>query len=100
MPSVAGSGALGRARVRLWGVPHNHPLGVLFDGLQAAGSGRLAFSPDGRRVYSVTPDGTPRTHELDGGRVAGAVCRRAGRTLTAQEWARHLPGVEPFTLCR
>ncbi|MGV9377717.1 serine/threonine-protein kinase [Nonomuraea sp. NPDC003707] len=90
-------------RVRLWDVPHNHPLGMIFDGLQsfqAAGSGRLAFSPDGRRVYSVTPDGTLRTHELDGDRVAGAVCRCAGRTLTAQEWARHLPGVEPFTLCR
>ncbi|MFF4617223.1 WD40 repeat domain-containing serine/threonine protein kinase [Nonomuraea jabiensis] len=89
-------------RVRLWDVPHNHPLGVLFDGLQSfqeVGSGRLAFSPDGKRVYSVTPDGTLRTHELDGDRVAGAVCRRAGRTLTAQEWARHLPGVEPFALC-
>ncbi|MFI7227853.1 WD40 repeat domain-containing serine/threonine protein kinase [Nonomuraea angiospora] len=92
----------GGDRVRLWDVPHNHPLGVLFDGLQsfqAAGSGRLAFSADGGRIYSVTPDGTLRTHELDGDRVAGAVCRRAGRSLTAQEWARHLPGVEPFALC-
>ncbi|WP_431929656.1 protein kinase domain-containing protein [Nonomuraea jabiensis] len=92
----------GGDRVRLWDVPHNRPLGVLFDGLQSfqeVGTGRLAFSPDGRRVYSVTPDGTLRTHELDGDRVAGAVCRRAGRALTAQEWARHLPGVEPFALC-
>ncbi|WP_393162189.1 WD40 repeat domain-containing serine/threonine protein kinase [Nonomuraea marmarensis] len=92
----------GGVRIRLWDVPHRQLLGVVFDGLQSpstGGSGWLAFSADGRRLYSVTPDGTVRTHELGGQPVAAAVCERAGRTLTAQEWARHLPGIEPFRVC-
>jgi WD40 repeat protein len=89
-------------RVRLWDVPKRQPLGVVFDGLgspKTGEAGQLAFSPDGAKLYNASQDGTLRTHELGGERVAAAVCRRAGRTLTAAEWARHLPGIEPFGLC-
>ncbi|GAA3214340.1 WD40 repeat domain-containing serine/threonine protein kinase [Nonomuraea helvata] len=92
----------GGARIRLWDVTGRRMLGVVFDGLQSTETslnGYLAFSSDSRRLYSVTADGTVRTHELGGDRVAAAVCGRAGRTLTAQEWSRYLGGIDPFTLC-
>ncbi|MEV1169527.1 WD40 repeat domain-containing serine/threonine-protein kinase [Nonomuraea sp. NPDC049784] len=92
----------GGARIRLWDVPTRRMLGALFDGLQSTETGLkgyLAFSSDSRRLYSVTADGTVRTHELGGDKVAAAVCRRAGRTLTAQEWSRYLGGIDPFALC-
>jgi WD40 repeat protein len=76
-------------RVRLWDVPSRQPLGIVFDGkqrLDEVGDGWVAFSADGTKLHTAALDGT--------------VCARAGRTLTAAEWSRHLPGVEPFTLCR
>jgi WD40 repeat protein len=89
-------------RVRLWDVPERQMLGVVFDGLQSPETGEtgwLAFSTDGGRLYNASQDGTMRTHELGERQVARAVCERAGRTLTAAEWARHLPGIDPFALC-
>ncbi|MFC4112965.1 WD40 repeat domain-containing serine/threonine protein kinase [Nonomuraea zeae] len=89
------------ARVRLWDVRARQPLGLVFDGMTdlATGNESIAFSAGGRRLYSVASDGTLRAHDLDEGHMAAAVCRRAGRSLTAQEWARHLPGIEPFGVC-
>ncbi|WP_431933490.1 protein kinase domain-containing protein [Nonomuraea jabiensis] len=89
-------------RVRLWDVPTRQMLGVVFDGLlspEYGETGSLVFSADGGKLYNAAPDGTVRTHELGGERVAGEVCERAGRTLTAAEWERYLPGIEPFDLC-
>ncbi|MGP3921263.1 WD40 repeat domain-containing protein, partial [Nonomuraea sp. 10N515B] len=91
------------SRVRLWDVPSRRPLGVVFDGNQVAngtGSGWVAFSVDGTKLHTAASDGTIRVHDVDERHVAATVCARAGRTLTAAEWSRHLPGVEPFTLCR
>ncbi|MEV0143886.1 helix-turn-helix domain-containing protein [Nonomuraea sp. NPDC050733] len=90
-------------RVRLWDVPSRQPLGLVFDGKQSldeAGDGWVAFSADGTKIHTAALDGTVRVHDVDERHVAATVCARAGRTLTAAEWSRHLPGVEPFTLCR
>ncbi|WP_433513471.1 protein kinase domain-containing protein [Nonomuraea sp. CA-143628] len=89
-------------RVRLWDVPSRRPLGVVFDGKQAADGadgGWVAFSADGTKLHTVAPDGTIRVFEVDERHVAATLCVRAGRTLTASEWSRHLPGIEPFTMC-
>ncbi|MFI6742234.1 protein kinase [Nonomuraea sp. NPDC050451] len=89
-------------RVRLWDVPSRRPLGVVFDGKQAADGadgGWVAFSADGTKLHTAAPDGTIRVHDVDERHVAATLCERAGRTLTAGEWSRHLPGIEPFTMC-
>ncbi|WP_431921859.1 WD40 repeat domain-containing serine/threonine protein kinase [Nonomuraea jabiensis] len=89
-------------RVRLWDVPSRRPLGVIFDGKQAANladGGWVAFSADGTKLRTAAPDGTIRVFDVDERHVAAALCVRAGRVLTAGEWSRHLPGIEPFTMC-
>ncbi|MGW4961444.1 protein kinase domain-containing protein [Nonomuraea sp. NPDC004186] len=90
------------SRVRLWDVPSRRPLGVVFDGKQAADGadgGWVAFSADGTKLHTAAPDGTIRVFDVDERHVAATLCVRAGRTLTAGEWSRHLPGIEPFTMC-
>ncbi|MGP3961675.1 protein kinase domain-containing protein [Nonomuraea sp. 3N208] len=90
------------SRVRLWDVPSRRPLGLVFDGKQAADSahsGWVAFSADGTKLHTAAPDGTIRVFDVDERHVAATLCVRAGRTLTAGEWSRHLPGIEPFTMC-
>ncbi|WP_156056366.1 hypothetical protein [Streptosporangium roseum] len=59
----------------------------------------MAFSADGGTLYSVTGEGVVRRHLLDEGRVAAAVCARAGRTMTSREWQLHLPGIQRFEMC-
>ncbi|MFG6200582.1 hypothetical protein [Nonomuraea sp. JJY05] len=90
-------------RVRLWDVPNRQPLGLVFDGkqnLDEIGDGWVVFSQDGTKLHTAALDGTVRVLDVNERHVAAAVCARAGRTLTAAEWLRYLPGVEPFTLCR
>ncbi|MFI7125576.1 WD40 repeat domain-containing serine/threonine protein kinase [Nonomuraea sp. NPDC050153] len=94
------AGFQGGARIRLWDVASRRPLGVVFDGLGGDTNGLwLEFSADGRKLVSLTDDGTLRTHDLDEHRVAGTVCERAGRGLTAEDWRTYLPEIEPFRLC-
>ncbi|WP_433259674.1 serine/threonine-protein kinase (plasmid) [Streptosporangium sp. CA-135522] len=89
-------------RIRLWDVPSRQLLGVVFDGLTGLGFGAsasMAFGADGETLYSTTSEGVVRRHPLDEARVTAAVCARAGRTMTPQEWQRHLPGIQRFTVC-
>ncbi|WP_084779614.1 serine/threonine-protein kinase [Planobispora rosea] len=90
-------------RIRLWDVEDRRPLGVLFEGWGPengfADSASLAFSADGRTLYSATPDGFVRGYPLDGERAAAAVCERVGRTLTAAEWRDDVPDREPIEVC-
>jgi hypothetical protein len=75
---------------------------IFSDGKQAADSahsGWVAFSADGTKLHTAAPDGTIRVHDVDERHVAATLWARAGRTLTAGEWSRHLPGIEPFTMC-
>jgi hypothetical protein len=97
--------------VRLWDVAGRRPLG---EPIRDATGAELAFSPDGRILGTAFEAG--RTVALGGGRgtlttgvraPGGAwltweldawrdhVCAIAGRSLTAREWARYLPG-EPY----
>ncbi|MGN9836660.1 protein kinase domain-containing protein [Nonomuraea sp. H19] len=95
---IAGFEAGGR--IRLWDVASRRPLGVVLDGLGGNTNGLwLEFSADGRKLVSLTDDGTLRTHDIDEHRVAGTVCERAGRGLTAEEWRTYLPEIEPFRPC-
>ncbi|MDP4506525.1 WD40 repeat domain-containing serine/threonine protein kinase [Nonomuraea turcica] len=88
------------ARIRLWDVASRRPLGVVFDGLGGDTNGLwLEFSADGRKLVSLTDDGTLRTHDIDEHRVAGTVCERVGRALTAEEWRTYLPEIERFRPC-
>ncbi|MFI6326464.1 protein kinase [Nonomuraea sp. NPDC050556] len=59
----------------------------------------LAFTADGSAVVTVDGNGTVRSHPVAGDGVAARVCARAGRTLTAQEWARLVPGVPYRAVC-
>ncbi|GGT01983.1 hypothetical protein GCM10010156_69850 [Planobispora rosea] len=58
----------------------------------------LAFGAGGTVLYA---GGAGRLHEIPvgGEQMAARVCARAGRTLTAQEWRKHLPGVAYREVC-
>ncbi|MFI6294385.1 protein kinase [Nonomuraea sp. NPDC050790] len=87
--------------IRLWDVRGRRPAGIVHNsgrpGPESAGA--VAFAADGHTLYSAGADGVLRSHPLDAERVARAVCARAGRALTSQEWRLHLAGVEPFAVC-
>ncbi|MFC5824125.1 protein kinase domain-containing protein [Nonomuraea insulae] len=60
----------------------------------------LAFSGDDHMLYvSGNDSGTITRIPVDGDRVAELVCKRAGRTLSAQEWSQYLKGVSYRSLC-
>ncbi|MET8340919.1 WD40 repeat domain-containing serine/threonine-protein kinase [Streptosporangium canum] len=76
--------------------------GIVSQGLTEPGfseNASMVFSADGGTLYSVTEEGVMRRHLLDEGRVAAAVCARAGRTMTPREWRLHLPGIQRFEVC-
>ncbi|WP_346106383.1 protein kinase domain-containing protein [Nonomuraea maheshkhaliensis] len=91
----------GGPRLRLWDVASGRQIGVVYDGLAGPqiDNAWLGFSADGTKLHSLGVDGTFRTHELDGARLAATVCERGGRALTAAEWRDYLPGADPFALC-
>ncbi|MEV4370121.1 serine/threonine-protein kinase [Nonomuraea sp. NPDC049637] len=89
-------------RIRLWDADTRQPLGTIFDGHVDVGfesSATLAFSADGRTLFSATPDGVVRAHPLDGERAATAVCDRARGPLSPAEWKRHLREIEYVNTC-
>ncbi|MEV3984547.1 serine/threonine-protein kinase [Nonomuraea sp. NPDC049758] len=89
-------------RIRLWDADTRQPLGMIFDGHTDVGfesNATLAFSADGRTLFSATPDGVVRAHPLDGERVATAVCDRARGPLSPAEWKRYIREVEYFNTC-
>ncbi|NUW45047.1 WD40 repeat domain-containing serine/threonine protein kinase [Nonomuraea rhodomycinica] len=60
----------------------------------------LAFSADDHTLYvSGNSSGTVTEIPVDGDRVAELVCKRAGRTMSAQEWSRYLKGVSYRDVC-
>ncbi|MFI7151140.1 WD40 repeat domain-containing serine/threonine protein kinase [Nonomuraea sp. NPDC050022] len=90
------------ARIRLWDVAERRYLGTVYDGLSDlgdAGDASIAFSRDGRTLFVATAEGVVRQVALDGDRARAEVCRRAGGTLSAADWQRYLPEIEPFDPC-
>jgi WD40 repeat protein len=58
----------------------------------------LAFTPDGT-LLSGGDDGRIIRWSLDPAAAIGAICARAGRDLTRQEWDIHLPSVQRGAGC-
>lgn len=58
-----------------------------------------AFTADGTQVLTVNRHGTIRRFPAEAGKVAEAVCARAGRSLTPQEWAAHVPALPFLEAC-
>ncbi|MBG0827350.1 protein kinase [Planomonospora sp. ID67723] len=88
----------GPRTVGLWHIATGRRLG----GALAVGSGELVgmtFTADGSRLVTLDRDGTRIEHPVDPEPVAAAVCARAGRTLTPDEWRTHLPGLAYRDVC-
>ncbi|GAA3443622.1 WD40 repeat domain-containing serine/threonine protein kinase [Planomonospora venezuelensis] len=88
----------GPRTVGLWHIATGRRLG----GALAVGSGELvgmAFTADGSRLVTLDRDGTRIGYPVDPEQTAAAVCSRAGRTLTSEEWRAHLPGLPYRDVC-
>ncbi|MER5419437.1 serine/threonine-protein kinase [Streptosporangium roseum] len=59
----------------------------------------LAFTADGSRLVTVDSAGTLAEQPVDPERVAHAVCERAGRTLSPEEWRAYLADVPYRDVC-
>ncbi|GLW05237.1 hypothetical protein Misp01_03670 [Microtetraspora sp. NBRC 13810] len=59
----------------------------------------LAFTSDGKRVRAATAGGFVYELPVEPALVADAVCARAGRTLTREEWRAHLGGIPYRDVC-
>ncbi|MBB6347297.1 hypothetical protein FHU36_003842 [Nonomuraea muscovyensis] len=89
-------------RIQLWDADTRQPLGTIFDGHADVGfelNATLAFSADGRTLFSATPDGVVRARLLDAWPAATAVCGRARGPLSPEEWKGYIDEVEYFDTC-
>ncbi|WP_329084275.1 MULTISPECIES: serine/threonine-protein kinase [unclassified Streptosporangium] len=59
----------------------------------------LAFSPDGARLIAVDGAGTLSEYPVEPEAVARAVCGRAGRTLSREEWRTYLGDLPYRNVC-
>ncbi|MFI6479406.1 protein kinase [Nonomuraea sp. NPDC050663] len=80
--------AVNGANVRLWEVATLRELGRVPLGQN---SRELAFSPDGKRLRGLLPDGTVQEAPVDPGLAVRAVCARAGGALSPTEWRQWIP---------
>ncbi|MFF3441150.1 protein kinase [Streptosporangium sp. NPDC002721] len=59
----------------------------------------LVFSPDGARLIAVDSAGTLSEYPVEPEAMARAVCERAGRTLTREEWRTYLEDLPYRDVC-
>ena len=83
--------------LQLWDVAARQRLGGAFN-LHDINVGDIGFSADGGTVYAAI-DGAVFETPVDPGRVAAAVCRRAGRTLSVAEWVAVFKDVPYRDVC-
>ncbi|MGI5488987.1 protein kinase domain-containing protein [Microtetraspora malaysiensis] len=93
-----------KGRTMLWDPVSGSALGRSADsgGGLAPGAGEVmsaAFTPDGTEVLTVDRNATVRRFPVAAPTVAAAVCAKAGRSLTAQEWARFVPALPYREIC-
>ncbi|WP_214416005.1 WD40 repeat domain-containing protein, partial [Sphaerisporangium fuscum] len=88
----------GTGTVQLWDTAARRRLGGAVQ-LPGEGVTGVAFSPDGGTLYVSEQSGSMYELPVSAERVARAVCDRAGRTLTGDEWRRYLPGIPYRDVC-
>ncbi|WP_206743425.1 WD40 repeat domain-containing protein, partial [Streptomyces graminilatus] len=85
--------------IQLWDVATRRPLGAPLttpgDGIES-----LAFSPDGRTLYSGSPYVPLQRYVVDPGRAVERICARAGTGLTPGEWRTYVPSAPFQQVCR
>ncbi|MFF4774654.1 WD40 repeat domain-containing serine/threonine protein kinase [Microtetraspora fusca] len=113
---VFGTGAAYSPAEDLIAFPQSQGRVLLFDPLSGSSLGRsadtgggldpatgqvwsAAFSPDGSRVLTVDGHATVRSFPGAPETAAQAACTRAGRSLTRQEWAEHVPALPYLEVC-
>jgi hypothetical protein len=87
------------ARADRWDVGSKRRLG---EALQLAGDSMasLAFDHDGSALHVADQNGTVYDLPVTGEQIAAAVCARAGRSLTRQEWQTYLQDIPYRDMCR
>jgi WD40 repeat protein len=85
-------------RVQLFDLAAGASLGMLGDG-NLDGVQSLAFAADGSKVLVLDYTGAVREQLVEPGRVAAAVCARAGTPLSAAEWQRFIMGAPYRAIC-
>ncbi|WP_439657069.1 nSTAND1 domain-containing NTPase [Lentzea sp. HUAS TT2] len=83
--------------VRLWSVAGRTPLATLSGHTERVYA--LAFRPDGRTLLSAGGDRTVRAWEADAGHAGERICAAVSPPLSAPDWNRHFPDVDPTPLC-
>ncbi|MEU0567178.1 WD40 repeat domain-containing serine/threonine protein kinase [Nonomuraea sp. NPDC005983] len=113
---VFGTGAAYSPAEDLIAFPQSQGRVLLFDPLSGSTIGRsadtgggldpatgkvwsAAFSPDGSRVLTADGHATVRSFPAAPEAAAQAVCTRAGRSLTRQEWAEYVPALPYLEVC-
>ncbi|WP_344338416.1 hypothetical protein, partial [Kitasatospora putterlickiae] len=84
--------------VQLWDLAANQPIGLP---LPSAGdtAHALAFSPDGTTLHASGRHVPLQRLAISPAAAADHTCRRAGGSLTAEEWRTHLPGTPHRPTC-
>ncbi|MGC5011739.1 WD40 repeat domain-containing serine/threonine protein kinase [Streptosporangium sp. DT93] len=90
--------AVNERSVGLWDVATGRRLGQPIVA-QTGNLHSLAFSPDGTRLFAADSVGTVTAFPVDPEAVARAVCERAGRTLSREEWRTHLKDLPYRDVC-
>ncbi|MFI9592687.1 serine/threonine-protein kinase [Nonomuraea sp. NPDC052265] len=85
-------------RVRLFDLATGTDLGLLRDG-DVGGVDALAFSADGTALTTVDRTGLPHEHPVEPGKMAAAICARAGAPLTPAEWRTYVTGAPYRKVC-